>query len=398
VSSRGLLVTIATGASEEASTALQPERARPAAEARNGCLRMQPDVLGARRLSAPVILGDSPESGNGGLTAEAGRTNFCRMTRRATRRLAWAGALLLIGAAGGLSALAQTADDIAVIQARALDLVNATRQDHGLPPLALEDKLSSAAQAHADDMFARHYHAHTSPEGRTVVDRYADVGGNRWRLIAENIAHCSGCRPPRRAGVVTRLQAGWMNSPGHRENILRAGLTHFGFGMVVDEQRQLYAVQTFAGPGLPRGLDDGESTAALMAGDLARQALDRLNAAREAAGRPRVQLSEALMRTAQAILPDRALKEFRLNHRGLAEALPPSERRRWRSLSLLAADCGGCGDAPTAADVRYFAQEWLDDPSYRESLLDARTTHVGFVIAASGEGRKVALAVLGRAP
>jgi hypothetical protein len=63
---------------------------------------------------------------------------------------------------------------------------------------------------------------------------------------------------------------------------------------------------------------------------------------------------------------------------------------------MFSADCGACGTIPTAADVRFFAQQWLDDPSYQQAVLDNSVTHVGFAIATNGEGMKVALAVLAR--
>jgi uncharacterized protein YkwD len=308
-------------------------------------------------------------------------------------------ALLAWASTGGPS-LAQTAtppppaDDIETIQARALELVNQSRQEHDLPPLAPEGRLNESAQAHADDMFTRHYYGHASPEGRTAHDRYIETGGSKWRLIAENIGRCEGCRPPRRMPVVQRLHQSWMESPSHRENILRKGLTHFGFGMVVDEQRMLYAVQTFAGPGLPRGLPRDEEPAPLSAEDQTLQALRLFNRAREQSGGVRLEVSAALMQAAHTILPDRDLKDFDLRSR--IDLLPNSERQRWRSISVLASDCGGCGAVATAADVRYFAQQWLDDPSYKKDLLDARVTHVGFAIVTNGEGMKVALAVLGR--
>lgn len=293
--------------------------------------------------------------------------------------------------------LAQTADDISVIQARALDLVNETRQEHGLPPLALEQQLNAAAQAHADDMFARHYYGHASPEGRTAADRYVLAGGSRWRLIAENIANCTGCPPPARVAVLPRLHASWLESPGHRRNILREGITHFGFGMVVDAEQQLYAVQTFAGPGRPRRLQPDETPAPLSADDQAQQVLHRFNQAREAAGGAPLEVSAALTEAARVILPDRRLEDFDLASKSnLLDTLPPAERGRWRSITVLSADCGACGVVPTAADVRFFAQQWLGDPSYNQILLNARITHIGFAIAANGEGMKVALAVLGR--
>lgn len=303
-------------------------------------------------------------------------------------------ALLVWGLPAGPS-LAQivAADDFEAIRAHALDLVNQSRQEHDLPPLVLEDKLNASAQAHADDMYKRRYHDHNSPEGNTAHDRYIEAGGSKWRQVAENIAHCTGCRPPPRVSIAERLHRGWMQSPGHRENILRKGLTHFGYGMVADEQKELYAAQTFAGPGLPRGLREDEPPTPLSAEEQAQRALERINLARQESGAVRLQLSPELNRAAQTILPAHDLEDFDLESR--QHLLSSSARQQWRSLFVLSANCGGCGAVPTAADVRYFAQDWLDDPSYKKDLLDPRVTHIGFAIAANGEGMKVALAVLG---
>ena len=78
-------------------------------------------------------------------------------------------------------------------------------------------------------------------------------------------------------------------------------------------------------------------------------------------------------------------------------ALPEAERTRWRSLAVIGAACGGCGDAPTDADIRDFAQQWLQDQRHRATLLGG-ITHLGFAMAVDGEGRKIALTVLGNRP
>src|ERR1700752_4128765 len=104
------------------------------------------------------------------------------MTPAPSRSFAFLAAAFLVLAGPSFE---QTADNISVIQARALELVNETRQEHGLPPLALEQQLNAAAQAHADDMFARHYYGHASPEGRSAADRYVLAGGRKRRMSAE---------------------------------------------------------------------------------------------------------------------------------------------------------------------------------------------------------------------
>jgi uncharacterized protein YkwD len=183
-----------------------------------------------------------------------------------------------------------------------------------------------------------------------------------------------------------------MNSPGHRENILMEGLDSFGFGIVAGEDR-LYAVQTFAGPGTPRGLQPGEEPVPLSPAEQADRFVEAVNRAREREGVPPLAPSDALAGAAAALLPDEGSGLDR--EVGLYEALPDGEAGDWEALSVLAASCGGCGTQPTAADVRSFRDQWLDDPRYAATLLDPRFTHVGFTMRADGTGRKTAVAVLG---
>ena len=281
------------------------------------------------------------------------------------------------------------------LRSRALALVNEERTGRGLGALRFSTELNGAAQAHADDMLRRGYYAHTSPEGDTVQDRYLDAGGSRWRLVAENIARCTGCEAPATPEEVERLHRGWMNSPGHRENILRRGLDRFGFGLAVGN-RTLYAVQTFAGPGLPRGLASGEEPVPLPPEEQAAQAVQAINRARGRAGVPPLRASPVLTGAARVLLPRGDPASARLPPSGdLFDAIPADQRSRWRAVSALMGTCGGCGTAPTQADLRHFRGEWLDDPHHRDVLLDPRMTHLGFAVAADGEGAKTALAVLG---
>lgn len=280
-------------------------------------------------------------------------------------------------------------------RSRALALVNEERTGRGLAPLRFSGALNEAARAHAEDMSRRGYYAHTSPEGDTVQDRYLDAGGSRWHLVAENIARCTGCEAPAAPEGVERLHRGWMNSPGHRANILHRGLERFGFGLAAGGGT-LYAVQTFAGPGLPRGLAGGEEPVPLPPEEQTARAVQAVNRARDRAGSPPLRASPALARAARTLLPRGDPASARLPPSGgLLDAIPADRRSRWRTVSALMGTCGGCGTDPTAADLRHFREGWLDDPRSRGTLLDPRVTHLGFAMTADGEGAKTALAVLG---
>jgi uncharacterized protein YkwD len=138
------------------------------------------------------------------------------------------------------------AQDIDALRPYALELVNKARAAHSLKPLVLSEPLNAAAQAHAADMLPHHYFDHTSSQGGTLGDRLKVAGFSTWRSYAENIAMCRGCAGVLSRRTVAEQQQGWMNSPGHRANILTPDLDRFGFGLAA-AGGALYAVQTFTG-------------------------------------------------------------------------------------------------------------------------------------------------------
>ncbi|GGU23952.1 CAP domain-containing protein [Streptomyces coeruleorubidus] len=131
-----------------------------------------------------------------------------------------------------------TPDGLAGAAAAVTDLTNRERARAGLPPLAADPLLTAAAQAHSADMVARAFYSHTAPDGSRPWDRAAAAGSTR-RSIGENIA--CGQRSP--AEVVE----GWMNSPGHRANILKPGFTHLGVGFAGGGRAGTYWTQLFGG-------------------------------------------------------------------------------------------------------------------------------------------------------
>lgn len=78
--------------------------------------------------------------------------------------------------------------DRALVRAEILAAVNTARSEAGRPPLTADPGLDAIAQAHAEDMLARDYYDHTSPEGKRPSDRLTAAGW-RYRQVAENIAH-----------------------------------------------------------------------------------------------------------------------------------------------------------------------------------------------------------------
>ncbi|MCL7378497.1 CAP domain-containing protein [Streptomyces sp. 35G-GA-8] len=120
--------------------------------------------------------------------------------------------------------------------AEVLSLTNAERTRAGLRPLADDRELAAAAQAYSADMAARAFYSHTSPEGLAPWDRAAAAGAAH-RGIGENIA--CGQRDPR------EVVQGWMDSPGHRANILKPDFTHLGVGFAGGGPAGTYWTQLF---------------------------------------------------------------------------------------------------------------------------------------------------------
>jgi uncharacterized protein YkwD len=119
------------------------------------------------------------------------------------------------GAAAGAPAKNLSAEDLAV------QLTNAQRAQHGCSALRIDSRLRTAARAHSKDMRVKGYFEHNSPDGKTPWDRIKAAGYSQPG--AENIA----------MGYATAKAVidGWMNSPGHRANILNCKLKAVGIGV-----------------------------------------------------------------------------------------------------------------------------------------------------------------------
>lgn len=115
-----------------------------------------------------------------------------------------------------------------------VELTNVERVRHGCPELRVDDRLTAAAQGHSEDMAERNYFSHESPEGEGPGERARAEGYPWWS--GENIA-----RGYRTAAAVVD---GWMDSEGHRANILNCDSVAIGVG-VADSSRGLYWTQKF---------------------------------------------------------------------------------------------------------------------------------------------------------
>jgi uncharacterized protein YkwD len=109
-----------------------------------------------------------------------------------------------------------------------LCLLNRERAQRGLAPLRENGLLSAASLEHSQDMVRRRYFEHATPDGRSVGDRLRAAGYARGRSASagENIAFGFG-----RKSTPASIVAIWMNSPGHREDVLRPSFTEIGIGI-----------------------------------------------------------------------------------------------------------------------------------------------------------------------
>ena len=134
---------------------------------------------------------------------------------------------------------ADQAESSTQVETEILRLVNLHRKEAGLSPLIYNRKLAAAARQHSKEMFDLGYFSHTSP-----VDDYATLSkrlhnaGAPYRTAGENIAMST-------AATARGFVDMWMNSPGHRANILRPGNEFTGIG-VSGEGGMLYATQVFS--------------------------------------------------------------------------------------------------------------------------------------------------------
>ena len=113
------------------------------------------------------------------------------------------------------------AQGISAAEAKVIELTNAARRKNGLPDLQADTTLSNVAREKSTDMQKNNYFSHTSPSYGSPFDMMRDFGVT-YKTAGENIAQ--GQPTPEQV-----VQA-WMNSEGHRKNILSKDFTHIGVG------------------------------------------------------------------------------------------------------------------------------------------------------------------------
>ena len=289
---------------------------------------------------------------------------------------------------------------------RVLELTNVERAKAGLKPLALDNQLTQAAQGHSDSMAVDDFFSHTGADGSSVGDRVRDTDYNFSRT-GENIA--VGQRTPE------QVVEGWMNSPGHRANILNANYTEIGIGYEYLQNDtgsvnyNHYWTQVFGTPqGGGRNVTPSEPTTLEVNNDnvtpsepttlevdndpvpvsnrgndvpelnsedgsqFANRVVELTNAERAKAGLESLTLNNQLIQAAQGHSDSMAVDDF-FSHTG-ADGSSVGDRVRDTGYKFATAGENIAAGQRTAADV---VEGWMNSPGHRANILNANYTEIG---------------------
>lgn len=132
-----------------------------------------------------------------------------------------------------------TLSDVKAIENKVAQLVNQERAKRGLPPLSYNWELARVARYKSADMANKNYFSHTSPTYGSPF-RMMETFGIRSSAAGENIA--MGQQTPEAVMIA------WMNSPGHKANILSNNFTQIGVGYAKSSTGRIYWTQMFIRP------------------------------------------------------------------------------------------------------------------------------------------------------
>ncbi len=131
----------------------------------------------------------------------------------------------------------QAPSSVSALEKEVFELVNKERAANGLNSLTWADDLAAVARAHSQDMIDNNYFSHTNLNGESPFDRLHNAGIS-YTTAAENIAY--GQKTPE------AVMNAWMNSSGHRANILNSRVKELGVGAAKTSNGAIYWTQVFA--------------------------------------------------------------------------------------------------------------------------------------------------------
>jgi uncharacterized protein YkwD len=123
---------------------------------------------------------------------------------------------------------------------RIFNLINQERTRARLAPFEWDDQLAAVARNYSAQMARERFFDHTDRSGNSVNDRADRAGVSHWRRIGENLFMCAGIRD-----ISSFAVDQWMNSPGHRNNILDRKFNATGIGIARARNGQIYVTEVF---------------------------------------------------------------------------------------------------------------------------------------------------------
>jgi uncharacterized protein YkwD len=135
----------------------------------------------------------------------------------------------------GTTSSSTSSANVATAEKNAVELMNADRRANGLSDLKVSSTVTAVARSHAQDMVNRKFFSHSNPDGKTPSDRLK-AAGISYSAVGENIAENTS---------VQAAETSFMNSSGHRANILNSNYTTVGIGVAYDSAGNVYVVQDF---------------------------------------------------------------------------------------------------------------------------------------------------------
>jgi uncharacterized protein YkwD len=128
----------------------------------------------------------------------------------------------------------------ASVERIAFEMINRTRVELGLQPLAWNEEIAAVAREHSQNMAQFRFFSHRGLDNKVVSDRADARGVRKWRAIGENIAFLHGYVDPAASAVEK-----WMQSPSHRRNLLNPTWTNSAVGIAVADDGAYYLTQVF---------------------------------------------------------------------------------------------------------------------------------------------------------
>jgi uncharacterized protein YkwD len=130
------------------------------------------------------------------------------------------------------------------VERKVTQFTNEARRYHHLTPLEPDITLIDIARAHSDDMLKRNYFSHVSPDGKSIRDRIFPAYSRALSQAGENIWSGHGYGYSDSTLMARAIMDSWMNSPGHRANILNPNYNYIGVG-VSAMGKEVRATQNF---------------------------------------------------------------------------------------------------------------------------------------------------------